>query len=160
MLWHINHLGFSTQTGKWYAHGTLALDKEKPANDKVNVTINIADLVTGIAELNKHLEGKLFFDAAQFPVATFVSDKVNVTGKDTAKVHGILTIHGVSKPVTLNVKLNKVGMSVVTNKMTAGFSATTKIKRSDFGINEFLPDLGDEVKLDIEVEAYLDNQKA
>jgi len=158
VLWHINHLGFSTQVGKWYATGTLVLDKENPKNSQVNATIQIADIVTGIPELDKHLKGKLFFNAEQFPVATFVSDQVDITGKSTAKVHGKLTIHGVTKPAILMVKLNQVGINPISDKMTAGFSATAKIKRSDFGISTLLPSLGDEVQIDIGSEAFIDKK--
>lgn len=153
VLWHISHFGFSNPSGKWMANGTLVLDKEKPQNSKVNATIQVTDVITGIPELDKHLRGEVFFDVKQFPTATFVSDKVNVTGKNTAKVHGILTLHGVSKPITLNVVLNKMEMSPITNKMTAGFSASTTLKRTDFGMNSFLPGLSDEVKINIEAEA-------
>lgn len=157
VLWHIKHLNFSTQAGKWYASGTLLLDQEHPENSKVNITIPVSDMITGIPELDKHLKGKLFFDTDQFPTATFISDKVEVTGKDTAKVNGMLTVHGVTKPVVLDVKLNSTGKNPISEKMTAGFSATTTIKRSDFGINTLLPGLSDDVKLEIEVEAYKPN---
>lgn len=155
VLWHINHLGYSTQTGKWMAEGTLQLDKAKPQDSKVNVTIKVGDIITGNPELDKHLKGKLFFNVEQFPTATFVSDKVDVTGKNTAKVKGILTVHGVSKPVVLNVKFNNESKNPISDKMTVGFSATAKIKRSDFGIVTLLPKLGDEIDLNIEAEAYL-----
>lgn len=151
--WHISHFGFSHPSGKWYAKGTLMLDEKKPQNSKVDVTIQTADIDTGLPELDKHLKGKLFFDVLKYPQATFVSDKVTVTGKKTAKVQGVLTLHGVSKPVTLDVTLNQLGMSPITNKKTAGFTAMTSLKRSDFGINSYLPGLGDEVKINIEVEA-------
>lgn len=154
VLWHINHLGFSTQSGKWAAEGNLVLDEKKPQNSKVNAVIHIANMVTGIPELDKHLKAPLFFDVEKFPTATFVSNKVELTGKKSAKVIGILTVHGVSKPVTLDVKLNKMGENPISNKMSVGFSATTKIKRSDFGIVTFLPQLGDEVKINIEAEAH------
>lgn len=154
VLWRIKHLGFSTQAGKWYASGTLVLDKEKPENSKVNAAIQVADVITGIPELDKHLKGKLFFDVAQFPTATFTTEKVDITGKDTAKVHGILTVHGISKAVVLSVKLNQAAINPITDKMTTGFSATTTIKRSDFGMTTLLPGLSDEVKLDIEAEAF------
>ena len=151
--WQISHFGFSSPSGKWYATGTLELDKDKPQDSKADITINVADMVTGIPELDKHLKGEDFFDTAKYPTATFVSDRVTMTGKDTAMVDGMLTLHGVTKPVKLKVKLNKAGMSQVSNKMTAGFSATATLKRSDFGIKAYLPGLGDEVKLTIEVEA-------
>lgn len=152
VLWHINHFGFSNPSGKWMAEGTLVLDETRPQDSKVNVTIHTADIVTGIPKLDEHLKKKEFFDVTKFPTATFVSDKVNVTGKNTAKVHGILTIHGVTKPITLDVTLNKIGISPITQKKTAGFTASTKLKRSDFGMTTYLPGLGDEVKINIEAE--------
>lgn len=155
VLWRINHFGFSNPSGKWMlAEGTVTLDQAKPQDSKVNVVIQVANVVTGIPELDEHLKGHLFFDAAKFPTATFVSDKVTITGSNTAKVHGILTMHGISKPVTLDVKLNKMGVNPISNKEAAGFSATTTLKRSDFGINTLLPGLADDVKINIEAEAY------
>ncbi len=153
VLWHIDHLGFSTQTGKWPVNGTVLIDENDPQKSKVDVVIKVADMITGNAELNKHLEGESFFDTKKYPTATFVSNKVEITSKTTANLQGVLTLRGVAKPVTLNVALIKIGKNPVTEKPTAGFSATTTIKRSDFGINAFLPMLGDSVKLDIDVEA-------
>lgn len=158
VLWRIKHLGFSTQSGKWYVKGTVTLDKEHPQNSKVDATIDVANMITGIPELDKHLKGKLFFDTEKFPVATFVSDKVDVLNDTAANVHGVLTIRGVSKPVMLRVTLNKVGKNPITDRMTVGFSATTELKRSDFGIKTLLPDVGDEVSIEIGAEAYQPNQ--
>jgi polyisoprenoid-binding protein YceI len=155
--WQINHFGFSNPSGKWLANGTLSVDEKKPQNSKVNVVIKVADVVTGIPKLDEHLRNADFFDTDKYPDATYVSDKIVVTGKDTAKLYGTLTLHGVSKPVTLNVKLNKSGVSPITNKKTAGFTATADLKRSDFGITKYLPGLGDKVKLNIEVEAAKEN---
>lgn len=153
VLWRISHFDFSHPVGKWMANGTLVLDKAKPQDSKVNVTIKMADLDTGNPELDKHLKGSQFFDVEKYPTATFVSDKVTVTGKSTAKVHGMLTLHGVTKPVTLNTTLNKIAENPFTNLMTAGFSATAEVKRSDFGMTTLIPNLGDDVKLSIEIEA-------
>lgn len=157
ILWRIHHFGFSTQVGKWYASGNLILDKDNPQNSKVNATIQVSNIITGLPDLDKHLLGPLFFDVKQFPTATFVSNKVNLTGKDTAEVEGTLTLHNVSKPITLNVKLNSARISPITDKMTAGFSATTHLKRSDFGIKTLLPGLGDDVEIEIGAEAYQSN---
>jgi polyisoprenoid-binding protein YceI len=156
VLWHIDHFGFSKPSGKWMADGTLSLDKEKMPNSKVNVTIKLADLVTGIPKLDAHLKSKDFLDVAQFPTATFVSDKVDSDSDDNkkAKVQGMLTVHGVTKPVTLDVTFNKMGKSPITNKETVGFTAKTQLKRSDFGISAYLPGLGDNVNIEIEGEAY------
>lgn len=157
VLWHISHFDFSKQAGKWYADGTLTLDQAKPQNSKVNATIHVSDMITGIPQLDEHLKGSLFFDTAKFPTATFVSDKVTMLGKNKAKVTGILTLHGVAKPITLDVVLNKEGINPITNKQSVGFSATAKLKRSDFGITTLVPGLGDEVNLDIEAEAFKAN---
>lgn len=154
VLFRIKHLGFSTQTGKWFTQGFVILDKDHPQNSKVEASIELSNVITGIPELDKHLKSKLFFDIEHYPKATFVSDKVEVKSKDTAKVHGLLTIRGITKPVRLLVKLNKVGKNPINDRMTAGFSATTKLKRSDFGMKALLPDLDDEVIIEIGAEAY------
>lgn len=151
--WTVDHLGFSSQTGKWPVEGTLTLDSEKPKEAKVNATILIDDLITGNSELNQHLAGNLFFDSKKFPTATFESQNINLLSKKVAKVKGTLTLRGVTKPVTLYVTLNKMGKNPVNDKITAGFSATTEIKRSDFGVNGFIPLVSDDVKLKIDVEA-------
>lgn len=152
---HINHFGFSNPSGKFMnIQGTLVLDQQNPAASKVNVTIPIASIDTDIAKLDEHVKGKEFLDAEAFPTATYVSDRVDITGKDSAVVHGMLTLHGVTKPVALNVKLNKLDKNMM-NKMTAGFTATASINRSDFGMTRYLPGLGDQVRIDIESEANL-----
>src|SRR5579862_3841706 len=69
VLWHINHFGFSNPSGKWFAEGSLNLDKTKPQNSKVNAVIHIENMVTGIPELDKHLKGPLFFDVDKYPTA-------------------------------------------------------------------------------------------
>lgn len=154
VLWLVDHFGFSKQSGKFFADGSLVLDDQRPENSSVNVVIQIASLNTGNKELDQHLQGGLFFNGGSYPLATFVSKKVVQNGAKTAKVLGTMTIRGVSKPVVLDVKFNKIGNSIITNKTTAGFTAVGKISRSDFGITTLLPGLGDEVNLIIEVEAY------
>lgn len=152
VLFRISHFDFSNQTGKWYAKGTITLDKDKPANGKVNATIDVANIITGISELDKHLKSEEFFDVDKYPTATFTSTKVTPAGM-SAKVAGNLTLRGVTKPVILNVKINKSGISPITKKMTIGFEATTQIKRSDFGMKAYLPGLGDNVEISISGEA-------
>lgn len=154
VLWKINHFGFSSQSGKWFVNGFVTLDKDNPQNSKVEATINVANLITGIPELDRHLKGKLFFDADLYPTATFVSDKVDVINNSSAKVHGILTLHGISKPIILMVALNKVGKNPISDRMTIGFAATTELNRSDFGIKTLLPEVSDQVTIEIAAEAY------
>lgn len=153
VLWHVNHFGFSNPSGKWMANGTLEFDKAQPQKSSVTATINVADVVTGIPALDKHLQTDTFFDVAQFPTATFTSNNVKVTGKDTADVSGNLTVHGVTKPITLHITMNKMGMSLMTNRETIGFTGSAVLNRSDYGVSAYAPGLGDKVTLEIEAEA-------
>ncbi len=154
IVWHANHFGFSTPSGKFAkVEGTLSLDENKPENSAVKVTISTASISTGFDKFDEHLKSKDFFNIEKFPNATFESEKVEVLDKNNAKVSGKLTILGVSKPVTLDVRLNQIGNHPFSKKKTAGFSATTAIKRSDFGMTYGIPGVSDEVKISIETEA-------
>lgn len=157
--WKINHFGFSNVTGKWYATGSMLYDENSPQNSKVTAKIDISKSITGIAKLDYNMLGTAFLDDVRYPTATFVSKTVIMTGANTAEVPGSLTLHGVTNPVLLKVIFNKVGIDPITNKKTAGFSATTIIERSDFGITTYVPSISDEVNIDIEVEATLTPSK-
>lgn len=144
--------GLSRMNGKFMnAVGTVVLDEAAPATSKVEVSFAIDGVNTGVAALDAHLKTPDFFDAAQFPTATFKSTKVDVTGAKTAKVTGDLTMHGVTKPVTLDVSLNKI----TDDKKKAGFNAKGTIKRSEFGISRFVPAVSDEIDLEISSELNL-----
>lgn len=155
ILFHINHLNFSNQSGKWYASGTLLLDESNIENSKVNVSINVAKITTGIQELDKHLKGKEFFNVKKHELAKFVSNKITASFSDKFEIEGTLTLNGITKPVTLKVIKNKIGINPLSLLKTAGFSATTTINRSDFNITAYLPDLSNEVQLEIELEAIM-----
>jgi polyisoprenoid-binding protein YceI len=147
------HFGFSHPTGKFMnAVGTVTLDEATPANSSVEVSFAIDGVNTGVPALDAHLKGADFFDAAKFPTATFKSTKVEPTSATTAKVTGDLTIHGITKPVTLDVTLNQKGPNMM-KKLTAGFTAKGTINRSDFGISTYVPAVSDQIDLYIEAEA-------
>jgi polyisoprenoid-binding protein YceI len=153
--WRVSHFGFSSPSGKFMnVDGTLELDEANPAASKISVTIPMESVNSGVSKLDEHLRSPDFFDVSRYPAATFTSNKVVKTGDRTATVYGDLTLHGVTKPVALSVKLNLIGENMKKVK-TAGFTATTTIKRSDFGISTYTPALGDDVKIDIESEANL-----
>jgi polyisoprenoid-binding protein YceI len=148
------HMGFSKPTGKFMnAVGSVTLDEADPAKSSVAVSFDINGINTGVTKLDDHLKSPDFFDAAKFPTATFKSTNVQVTSPTTAKVTGDLTLHGVTKPVTLDVTLNKLGEHPMKKKKAAGFSATGTIKRSDFGMAMFVPAVSDEIDLEITAEA-------
>jgi polyisoprenoid-binding protein YceI len=149
---YAHNSGLSHMNGKFMnADGTVTLDEAAPANSKIDVSFAIDGVNTGVPALDAHLKTPDFFDAAKYPTATFKSTKVEVTGKDTAKVTGDLTLHGVTKPVVLDVKLNKIS----DDKKKAGFAATATIKRSDFGIDKYVPVVSDQIDLSIDTELTL-----
>lgn len=156
VTWHAGHFGFSTPSGKFASvNGSVTLDEQAPEKSSVEVTIDTAVLVTGVEKFDAHLKSADFLNVEKFPTAKFKSTKVTLTGQDSAIVEGTLTILDVTKPVALAVRLNKTGENPFTQKKQVGFTATTVIKRADFGIVYALPNVPDEVKIDIEAEAAL-----
>lgn len=149
----INHLGFSTQMGRFdKAGGKMTLDVAKKTGS-VEVTIETDSVSSGFAKRDQHLKSPDFFNAAEFPTMTFKSTKVNFDGDKIASVEGNLTIMKTTKPVTLTVTSMKCGVHPMNKKDVCGFDATTKIKRSEFGMNYGVPAIGDDVTLILAVEA-------
>jgi len=96
-----------------------------------------------------------FLDAATYPEISFLSRKVEKTDATHGKVYGDLTVHGVTKPVVLDLTVNKVGEHPMRKTQAAGFTATVTVHRSDFGVNYLVPVVGDDVTIRIEVESYV-----
>ncbi len=160
IVWEANHFGFSNPSGKFNGiDGTITLDEADPQNSRVEAIIDINSLNTGLAKFDTHLKSADFFNVEKFATAKFVSTKIETTSKNTAKITGDLTILGITKPVTLNARLNKIGNHPFLQIKTIGFSATTTIKRSDFGMNYGIPGVSDNVKLRLEIEANLSAKK-
>ena len=151
LLFTLSHLGFSEYTGMFtQPTGTLTLDPANPANDRVDVTFPIAKVRTTTPELDEHLQTADFFDAAKYPTAHFVSTKVTVIGDGAATIDGELTFHGITKPVSLDARFVGAGKGVMgPPNPNVGFAATTTIKRSDWGMNTYIPLISDDVLLTI-----------
>lgn len=148
-----NHLGYSTTDGRfgnW--EGSLLIDKETPSNSSVEFTIDIDSLDTFWADRDTHLKSADFFDAAKFPQATFRSTKVEQTGEQQLEVTGDLTIKGITKPATLTVNVTAMGEHPMAKKEAAGFAVTTVLKRSDYGMDLYVPYVGDEVTVTFHAE--------
>ncbi len=158
VLWTVDHFGFSSVNGKILAEGTVSFDSSKPQLSKVDVTLNLNTLSSDVKHLDETLPSKDFFDEAQFPTATFKSDKIVMIGKNSAQVHGILTIKGISKPVVLHAVLRKQGMQPMAKAQAIGFTATGSISRSDFGLKAYVPAVGDKVQLQITGEALVPSE--
>lgn len=154
VVWTVNHFGYADFYGRFNdVQGTIFFDQVNPAMSTVNVVIKTASVDTYVPKLTEHLKGADFFNVEQFPEAKFTSTGVKVTGKKSAVIEGNLTLLGVVKPVKLKVKFNKAEVHPYTKKRTAGFSAETTIKRSDFGMKYAIPGVSDDVKLIMEIEA-------
>lgn len=152
--WKSNHFNFSNPSGKFsQIEGNLYFNEKKPTKSKIETVIKISNLTTGSKKFDNHLKSINFLDEEKFPIATFKSTIIKMTGKNTAKIYGKLTLLGVEKKIRLDTTFNKVGLNPVTKKKTAGFSATARIKRSDFGMKYGIPSISDKLTLQIEVEA-------
>jgi polyisoprenoid-binding protein YceI len=148
-----NHMGLSTASGRFGGtKGTITLDLEKKAG-AADIAIDVNSVVTGVAKLDEHLKSKDFFEADKYPTITFKSSKFTFEGDKLAKVAGDLTIHGVTKPVALKVTSFVCKEHPVKKTPACGADATTVIKRSEFGVGAYVPAVGDEVTLRIQVEA-------
>jgi polyisoprenoid-binding protein YceI len=150
-----NHLGFTSPAAQFgQGEGTLEFDQADPTKSSVKVTIPLSSLNSSVPDLDDDFRSDSFFDTAKFPTATFTSTKVEKAGaQNQFKVIGELNMHGVTKPVTLDVTLIKVGINPRTDLPTVGFEATTTLKRSDFGLGKFVPLVSDEIRMQIISEA-------
>jgi polyisoprenoid-binding protein YceI len=149
-------MGFSNITGRFdTVQGEFLFDPADPTQSSVSITIPVESISTGVDKLDEHLLKADFFDAATYPTATFKSTGVTAAGEGALKVAGDLTIHGVTRPVVLDVTINKVGEHPMRKVPAAGFDASTTILRSDYGVGGYVPVVGDEVRIDITVEATL-----
>ena len=154
-----DHAGVSMQHGEFTkADGTLILDPEHIENSTINVTIDTSSLSTGVTALDTHLKSSDFFDVAKYPTATFESTAVKKIEEMTADVTGNLTIHGVTKPVILKVKLTHKG-SHPTGKYIESykgswiaFAAEIEIKHLEFGVGSYPAGLSDTIKVQISTE--------
>jgi polyisoprenoid-binding protein YceI len=151
-----NHLGYSTTDGRFGEwNGTLLIDQDTPSNSSVAFEIDVNSLDTFWADRDTHLKSPDFFDAAKFPTATFKSTKVEKVGEQQLEVTGDLTIKDITKPVTLNVTVTALGDHPMAKKPAAGFAVTTVLKRSDFGMDMYVPYVGDEVTVTFHSETLL-----
>jgi polyisoprenoid-binding protein YceI len=150
----ITHLAISNVHGRFgKVAATLVYDQADVAKSIVKATIDVSTLDTSEEARNNHLKTPDFFDVAQFSTATFTSTSVAKSGTGLV-VNGDLTLHGVTKPVVLNVEGPIGPVQGMDKKQHAGFSATTTISRTAFGIGSKFPGamVGDEVKLSIDLD--------
>lgn len=148
-----SHFGYSTQLSSFNkTTGKVVFDKAAKTG-AVDIVIDTKSVNTGFDTFNEHIQGEDFLNTAKFPTATFKSTKVVFEGDKPAKVEGQLTIKGVTKPVTLTVTSFQAMPHPMMKKDAIGANAYTVIKRSEFNAGKYAPYVGDEVRIDVALEA-------
>lgn len=154
----VRHMMVTNVSGRFSnLKGSVIIDDKTPANSKVDAVIDVATVNTNEPKRDGHLKSPDFFDVAKFPTITFQSTKVYKSG-DISKVEGNLTLHGVTKPVTLTLSEVSPEVKHPMGGLVRGATATTKISRKDFGLtwNRALEaggvTVGDEVTITLEIE--------
>lgn len=154
IVFSYEHLGFSTTTGVFSGFdGEIMFDEADPAASSVSVSFPTDSLYTGWAERTAHFLTGDFFDAEANPTISFVSTGIEVTGETTALISGDVTINGITKPVVLDATMTQKGDHPMAGKPWAGFKATTSVLRTEFDMGMYAPYVGDEVTIDISIEA-------
>lgn len=154
----VRHMMISTVRGEFENfEGSVDFDQDQPENSKLDIKIDAASINTREKDRDNHLRSADFFNAEEYPTLHFVSKRVEPTAEDKGRVIGDLTIRGVTRQVVLDVTFHGIAKSPW-GATSAGFSASTKINRKDWGLtwNQALETggvlVGDDIKIDIEVE--------
>jgi polyisoprenoid-binding protein YceI len=148
-----SHMGYSTQLSSFTnTSGTVVFDAVAKTG-AVDIVIDMTTVNTGSADFNGHIQAEGFLETAKFPKATFKSTKVVFDGDKPASVEGQLTIKGVSKSVILTVTSFQALPHPMMKVPVLGANAFTTIKRTEFGAGKYAPYVGDEVRIDIAIEA-------
>ncbi|HEX2817279.1 MAG TPA: YceI family protein [Phenylobacterium sp.] len=146
------HMGLNEFWGTFPgATGTLTIDPAAVEAAKLDVTVPVASVETTNRELNGLFFSDQFFDADKYPKMHFVSTRVTRTGERTAKVAGDLTMHGITKPILLDVTFNGAGPNAFSKVLTLGFKGEGVVKRSDFGMGKYVPIVSDETTITFSV---------
>jgi polyisoprenoid-binding protein YceI len=151
----IDHLGFSTQRGQFNrSSGIVAFDPDQKTG-RIDIRIDAASLDTGFELRDNILRGEEWFDTRSFPDILFRSQQLLFTEDKLSAIEGTLVMRGEMRPLRLEISRFKCGLNLANRKRGCGADAYASLKRSDFGLNNGLPFIGDEVRLRIQVEAYL-----
>jgi polyisoprenoid-binding protein YceI len=153
ILFKVDHLGFSRLIGRFDRFdATLDFDPQQPEAARLVAAIDPASIDLNLPAFEQDLRGPDWLDVARYPEARFESRTIAITGVDTGKVTGDLTLHGVTAPVTLDVTFNGGGTDLLTGAYRLGFVARGAVLRSTFGLGTYAPAVGDEVLLEIHAE--------
>jgi len=155
VIFQVERFGFSKVTGVFSdVAGVITLDQAVPERSTVTATIATPVLFTGDAERDEHVAGAFWLNTMAFPEMSFESTGLELQGDKAARLEGVLTILGERQPVVLDVELNRLGLDPATKKEAVGFSASTRIKRSQFGLDTAMKLVGDDVYIKLEILAH------
>ncbi|CAL1239177.1 YceI family protein [Candidatus Methylocalor cossyra] len=150
----VSHVGFSTQRGRFdRTSGKIELDPAK-GTGSIHVVVDADSIDTGLQELEDRLRKEDFFHTARYPTITYEADRLVFEGGKPVLAEGRLTLLGITKAVPLKIEHFHCGVHPISKKEVCGADAVGSIKRSEFGMTAFLPAVGDEVKLLIQVEGF------
>ena len=153
ILFKVDHMGFSKFIGRFNDfNATLDFDAENMKNSRLEATVNMASVDVNNDSFEETLSGGDWFNTEEFPQAYFKTVSVENINNNSADFIGDLTFLGATAPVTINVIFNGGGLNKLTFKYTIGFSATGVFKRSDFGLDNYVPTIGDQIELEIHAE--------
>lgn len=156
IVFQYDHLGFSKTTGMFSGfEGTIVMDDADPSASSVNVSFPAESLITGWPAREEHFLTADFFGAEETPLVNFTSTAIEVTGENTGLITGDLTINGITKPVVLDAVMNQKGDHPMMGLPWVGFDATTTLLRTDFDMGMFAPFVGDEIAIEISIEAMV-----
>jgi polyisoprenoid-binding protein YceI len=154
ILFEYDHLGYSTTWGMFSGFdGDIVFDQENPEASAVSVAFPVRSMFTGWEQRFEHFMSEDFFGAEEDEMVSFESTSIEVTGDDTAEITGNLTLNGETREVVLDAVLNQTGTHPIEGREWAGFTATTTLLRSDYGLGMFAPMVSDEVHVTLSVEA-------
>jgi polyisoprenoid-binding protein YceI len=149
----ISHFGYSTHQGQFNkTSGRIVLDRVAKTGS-IDITVDTASISTGDPKLEQHLRGDDFFNTGKFPTMVFRAKSLRFSGDAPVAAEGELTLLGVTKPLTLNITRLKCGQHPVVKAEVCGAEITGTLKRSEWGMKAYVPAIGDEVELRIQVEA-------
>ncbi len=152
-----DHQGFSKPILRWSEfEATVDYNPEDPSASKLTVVIPVDSIDSMVPAFDEHLRGEDFFNAAAFPEIRFESTSMTVNPDGSGTITGDLTVKDITKPITFDGQLNKIGKHFRSGKDMFGISGTGSLKRSDYGVGKYAPNVGDEVDLVMEVEFQKD----
>jgi polyisoprenoid-binding protein YceI len=148
-----SHLGFSTQLSRFDRTSGQVVFDPVARTGSVEITIDMTSVATGSDAFDEHIQAADFLDTKAHPTATFRSTKVKFEGDRPVAIEGLLTIRGITKPATLQVTSFQAKDHPMLKKPAIGADAHTVIRRSEFGAGKYVPAVGDEVRIDVAIEA-------